>query len=191
METVRAARESGLVSLRLYFMIGLPGERPEDVSAIASLAASVRSQFTGGRKARFVTVSVSPFVPKPWTPFQWCSMDDRRSLRATMQGLARELSRLKGVRFRPQGLRSSILQGALSRGSWRAGLALHGMVFENLSPKSSWDKVGLDFDAEVFAARDRRSVLPWEHLHVAAAREELMEEFEKACEEGQVSPDSL
>ncbi|KPJ59993.1 MAG: hypothetical protein AMJ46_08615 [Latescibacteria bacterium DG_63] len=188
METVRAVSDSGLASLRLYFLIGLPGERQADVSAIPSLVASVCSEFRGGQKARFVTVSISPFVPKAWTPFQWCPMDERRSLQEKMRHLARELSRLKGVRFRPQGLRSSILQGALSRGSWRTGLAIRGMVFEGLSARKAWQEAGLHFESEVFAAKDPQAPLPWDHLGIAATRGKLREEFEKTFKEEKASP---
>ncbi|UCF78558.1 MAG: radical SAM protein [Candidatus Eiseniibacteriota bacterium] len=179
-ETVAAARDSGLASLRLYFMVGLPGEKLEDVMAIVSLVESVSSRFRAGKKARHVTVSVSPFVPKAWTPFQWCPMDERGALRTKMQTLSRQLSRLKGVRFKPQGLRSSFLQAALSRGSWKTGLALHAMVFEGLSARTAWKRAGLEFDSEVFSARELGAALAWDHLDVVPSRERLRKEYEKA-----------
>jgi radical SAM superfamily enzyme YgiQ (UPF0313 family) len=186
METVRVASDSGFVSLRLYFMIGLPGERQEDVAAIPSLVESMYARFRRGRRARFVTASVSPFVPKAWTPFQWCGMDERRSLQEKMQHLSKAFSGLKGVRFKHEGLRSSILQGALSRGSWVTGLALHKMVFEGLSTKQAWHEAGLDFESEVFAAREPRATLPWDHLHAVSARERLREEFERTFGDGRI-----
>jgi len=64
------AREAGLRRLKLYFMVGLPGERDEDVAAIAGLVREVKARLVGGR----LSLSVAPFVPKPHTPFQWAGM---------------------------------------------------------------------------------------------------------------------
>lgn len=183
MEMAGVARDSGLHSLRLYFMIGLPEERTEDVEAIVPLVGEIRSRFLSGRKARRVVVSVSPFVPKAFTPFQWCGMLERNTLEKRMRILSKGFSKMKGVRFSAQSIRSSILEGALSRGDWRTGQALHGMVYENLNPKNAWVKAGLLLEAEVFERRDTKAPLPWEHLLIGPSRKELEEELNRALKE--------
>jgi radical SAM superfamily enzyme YgiQ (UPF0313 family) len=187
MEMAEAARESGIVSLRLYFMIGLPEERPEDIEAIVSLVGAIRSKFLFGKKAGRVgqvVVSISPFVPKAFTPFQWCRMLEEDSLRKRMRSLAKGFAKMKGVRFSGQSVRSSILEGALSRGSWKTAQALYGVVYEDLNPRRAWSKAGLCLEAEVFEKRDTRAQLPWEHLLVGPTRKELEEELKMALQEG-------
>lgn len=180
---VEIARDSGIASLKLYFMIGLPKEEPEDVEAIVSLVGAIRSTFLSGKKARQVVVSASPFVPKAFTPFQWCRMLERDSLDKRMQILTKGLSKIRGVKFGSQSIRGSILEGALSRGDWRVAHALHAMVYENLNFKKAWSKAGLRFENEVFEERDRRAPLPWDHLLIGPARKELEEELDRALEE--------
>jgi len=184
METAEVARESGIVSLRLYFMIGLPEEKPEDIEAIVSLVGAIRTKFLSGRRAGQVAVSVSPFVPKACTPFQWCQMLEEHSLRKRMRSLAKSFSRMSGVRFGAQSVRSSILEGALSRGNWKTAQALCGLVYDNLNPRKAWSNAGLCFEAEVFERKDTEAPLPWEHLLIGPTKRELEEELKRALQEG-------
>jgi radical SAM superfamily enzyme YgiQ (UPF0313 family) len=184
METAEVARGSGIASLRLYFMIGLPEERPEDIEAIVSLVGVIRTKFLAGGKAGHISVSVSPFVPKASTPFQWCQMLDEDSLRKRMQSLAKGFSRMRGVKFRPQSIRSSILEGALSRGNWKTAQALCGVVYDNLNPRKAWSKAGLSFEAGVFEKIDTEAPLPWGHLLIGPTKRELEEELKRALPGG-------
>ena len=183
MEIAEVARQSGIASLKLYFMIGLPEETQEDIEAIVALVGAIRSTFVSGKKARQVVVSVSPFVPKAFTPFQWCRMMERGSLDGRMRILTKGFSKMKGVKFGAQSIRGSILEGALSRGDWRVAQALYKMVYENLSPKKAWSNAGLSFETEVFEKRDTGVPLPWEHLRIGPTRKELEEELNRALDE--------
>ncbi|MFH0777938.1 MAG: radical SAM protein [Candidatus Eisenbacteria bacterium] len=179
-QTVVSAARGGIAALRLYFMIGLPNEAQEDVEAIASLTARIQSAFTGGRKGGAVTVSVSQFVPKAFTSFQWCGMEERPSLRRKSDILKKSISGLRGVRLSVQSLRVSVLEAALSRGNWRTGLALHSAVFEGKSLKAAWRSAGLDMESEAHAGRDPENPLPWEHLCTGRGRRSLREDFNSA-----------
>ncbi len=78
LDAAAALAAAGMERLKLYFMIGLPGERDEDVQAIPALVRSAHEVFAKGRRGARVSVGVSPFVPKPRTPFQWLPMAPER-----------------------------------------------------------------------------------------------------------------
>ncbi len=107
----------------MYFMCGLPSETEEDVAGMAGLALRIRDEVMlprareSGRMGR-ITLSVNPFVPKPWTPFQWAGLADRRWLDAVRRTLDR-LLRPKGVEVEMLSPREAFLQAVLSRGDRR------------------------------------------------------------------------
>src|SRR5262249_37422237 len=97
-EILRAARllaGRGVTALKLYAMIGLPTEPDDDVTAIAALAGRVRECLPGG--VGRITLSINPFVPKPWTPLQWEPMDALDSLRDKARLLKRAADTIPGA----------------------------------------------------------------------------------------------
>ncbi|MCX8073159.1 MAG: radical SAM protein [Candidatus Binatia bacterium] len=118
----------GVPDLKLYFMFGLPEERWEDVEAIAELVAKIRQTLISrdGRRSRVakITVSANPFVPKPWTPFQWDAMMELPELRLRARRLERLLAAISGVRFDCESPREAFYQTLLSRGDRRTALFL-------------------------------------------------------------------
>ncbi len=168
-ETVAAARDSDVKTLKVYFMVGLPDECTEDVDAIVSLTEAISSRFRAGEGRGSVTLSVSPFVPKASTSFQRSPMDDEKTLRFKLERLSRGLRKVPGVRFRSPSVRGALMESAISRGSWRTGLALYNSVFEGLGTRKAWEKAGLSFEDEACKSREEGSALPWDHLESAAA----------------------
>jgi radical SAM superfamily enzyme YgiQ (UPF0313 family) len=112
----------GVGNLKFYFMIGLPEERDEDVLAIADLVARVLER-ARARRTRIgsVTVSLNPFVPKPWTPFQWDPMEDARSIKRKVAMLRTRLTRLGQVELDAESPREAYFQTMVSRGDRRVG----------------------------------------------------------------------
>ena len=110
----------GVGNLKFYFMIGLPEERDEDVFAIADLVAKVLER-ARARRTRIgsVTVSLNPFVPKPWTPFQWDPMQDSRSIKRKVAMLRSRLARLGQVELDAESPRDAYFQTMISRGDRR------------------------------------------------------------------------
>jgi radical SAM superfamily enzyme YgiQ (UPF0313 family) len=106
------AGKAGLKSLRVYAMVGLPGETDQDVVALADLAVRARQALGGGT----VTLSTAPFVPKPHTPLQWEAMAPEPVLRGRLRLLQRLCGRGKGVRSVGEAPKWSRVQGLLSRG---------------------------------------------------------------------------
>lgn len=193
MNAVGAAFASGWSSVKLYFMIGLPGETDEDVLAIADLAKKVQYKYyevTGKRGAK-VTVSASSFVPKPYTAFQWFGQNDLETLRRK-QFLLKDALKVKNITFQYHDAKTGIIEAVFARGDRRVGKALlaawqKGARFDGWSDCFSFERwqeamteAGLDID--FYAARERGmdEVFPWEHIQPAVDRRFLRREWEKA-----------
>ena len=193
MNAVGAAFASGWSSVKLYFMIGLPGETDEDVLAIADLAKKVQYkyfQITGKRGCK-VTVSASSFVPKPYTAFQWFGQNDIETLRRK-QFLLKDALKVKNITFQYHDAKTSVIEAVFARGDRRLGKALllawqAGARFDGWTDCFSyerWQKAIADagLDMNFYAARERgqEEHFPWEHIQPAVARGFLWREWQKA-----------
>jgi radical SAM family uncharacterized protein len=188
MAAAQAAFSQGWEALKLYFMIGLPTETEADVAAIAQLARRVRD--LGGSRSQ-VTVSVSSFVPKPHTPFQWEPQDPPQTLLAK-QALLRRVLRGRGLSLRWHEVGPSWIEGTFSRGdrrmaavleeAWRHGCRLDGWG-EHFRPEL-WEEAfrAAGADPAFYNARRRspEEIFPWDHLDSGATREFLWEENQRA-----------
>ena len=127
-EILRAAEwlvGGGVQSLKMYFMLGLPTEKTEDVEAIAELTAKVHERYCSkGAKVGSLTLSVNAFSPKPWTPLQWEPMEEMAGLRDKFALLKKRLSRLPRVTVDAESPREAYYQTLLSRGDRRTGQIL-------------------------------------------------------------------
>ncbi|HSB68934.1 MAG TPA: radical SAM protein [Candidatus Methylomirabilis sp.] len=182
-EAVDLIAESGVPSVKLYFMIGQPTETTEDVEGIIHLAKTARHRILQKRKDRTrtveITVGVSSFVPKPWTAFQWCAMADVRTLDEKIQHLRRELVRV-GIHFTHDVPKWAYLQGVLSRGDRQVGDLLHLA----LRHAGDWKRAFRDWsrNPDFYACRERplRERFPWDHIEVGTKRERLETEYQRA-----------
>jgi len=182
--TARTAFEAGWRSLKLYFMVGLPTEREEDVKAIVSLAKRVTS--LGGQ----ANVSVSTFVPKAHTPFQWERMIGLEEIYERHRLLKTEL-RGRRLRLKWHEPRMSFLEGVFSRGDRRLGKVLleayrRGCRFDGWTEHLQWKRWLEAFEASgidpLFYLRERyrEETLPWNHLNSGVKTSYLWMEREKA-----------
>jgi len=186
---------AGWRAVKLYFMIGLPGEEEGDLEGIATLAHQV---LRTGKKRGQVTVSLSNFVPKPHTPFQW-----QRQIGPEETALRQEFfkSRLRHrqIQIKWHDARMSRLEGLFSRGDETLGDLVElahrgGCRFDGWSDRfrpEIWDDairaLGIDIAANL-AARSRNAVLPWDHIDAGVERDFLWEEGQKARRE-ELTPD--
>ncbi|MEN6560621.1 MAG: TIGR03960 family B12-binding radical SAM protein [Acidobacteriota bacterium] len=196
------AFEGGWQLVKLYFMVGLPTETDEDVAGIVDL---VRDVLDLGRSILGSTprvhVSVSSFIPKPHTPFQWLGMEDEARLAAKQDLVRRELRRFRTVEVKTHPLNTSVLEAVFSRGDRRLGPVLvdawrRGARFDG------WDdKLDLRAWQDAFAAagidpRDyllplpREAVLPWDHIDTRIRKSRLAAELEAALR-AERTPDCL
>jgi len=176
LQTAAFAGEAGIRQLKLYFMMGLPEEREEDVVAIRTLVENIR-QVPGLRK---IAISVSAFVPKASTPFQWAQMMTEAELRRKMLLLAQGLRPLKGVTFAGESARRSLWQGVLAMGDRRVGQVLWHRQMEGLTWNRAWRKVGVERDFYVHRERSHREVLPWEIIDHGISKAKLWAEYMRA-----------
>ena len=195
-ETARTVFEAGWRHLKLYFMIGLPTETPEDLEGIVSLAR--RLSRVKGRDGPQVNVSVSTFVPKPHTAFQW---EEQIGLEETRARLSFLRERLKGrrLKFKWHKPEQSFLEGVFSRGDRRlSALVLlahrYGARLDGWSDELRFEawlsaarELGLDLEAYL-RARDLTEPLPWDHIDLGVKKEFLLKERERALLQ-EVSPD--
>jgi radical SAM family uncharacterized protein len=197
--TAATAFERGWTSLKLYFMVGLPTETPEDVEGIVRLVEKVRAtiKLSIGRKPP-LRVSVSTFVPKPHTPFQWAAQEDEAGLNAKheiLQGLHH-----KGTKLSWQDPKISLLEAALSRGDRRLGKVIHrawelGSRFDAWTEQfnyANWHRAFADAGLEpgFYAHRERPQdeVLPWSHIDTGVTDAFLKQEYRRALD-GLETPD--
>jgi radical SAM family uncharacterized protein len=180
-------RAHGIPNLKTYFMIGQPTETIEDVEAIPDLAGRMLERLRvldpTGRPFGRLTLSVSSFVPKPWTPFQWAPFDGAESLQAKLEIIKRGVRRFSNVRVLHENPREAALQALLARGDRRVGDFLELAA----AHEGDWRRAlrEWDGDAEFYTTR-RRDVderLPWDHFDVGVKKAGLLREWERAAAE--------
>src|SRR5438128_4771147 len=177
-------RAHGIPNLKTYFMIGQPTETLADVEAIPLLAERMLERLRvldpSGKPFGRLTLSVSSFVPKPWTPFQWAPFDGAESLQAKLEIVKRGARRFSNVRVLHENPREAALQALLARGDRRVGDFLEQAARaggEWRRALREWDG-DLDFHTTRPRALDER--LPWDHFEVGVKKAGLVREWERA-----------
>ncbi|GIW45523.1 MAG: radical SAM protein [Candidatus Binatia bacterium] len=193
----------GVPDLKLYFMFGLPGESLEDVAAIGDLVAKVHALVRNGNRSRVgnITVSANPFVPKPWTPFQWDGMLPIPELKTRAKLLQRLLAKLPGVRVHCESPREAYYQTLLSRGDRRVAAFLaavqraHGDWWACIRAWARRQQEQADWaahlphpDEYVYRCYDERELLPWDFIDHYVTKQYLLAERRKAHAAVQTPP---
>ncbi len=196
LDTASKAFAGGWTSVKLYFMMGLPTETSEDVAAIAELGQKIVNCFYHNPnkpkgKGVTVSVSVSCFVPKPFTPFQWEPQDSIAKLREKQQ-LLRESVTTRKISLSWHDAETSYLEAVLARGDRRLGKALleafrRGFNLDAWSEHFDFDAwmeifrtVGLDPDFYACRRRDEQEIFPWDHIDIGVTKEFLLSENREA-----------
>lgn len=200
-DAVEAAFKAGWSQVKLYFMIGLPTETDEDIHGIADMAYRVVDKYreVKGRRGAKVTVSVSSFVPKPHTPFQWMAQNSSEEI-ARKQAILRQRLKSRDVSLQYHDATTSRLEGVFARGDRRLGPVLlaawkAGAKFDGWSEHFDYDRWVRVFEAQGvdmagYVGRDRGQDEPfaWEHLDTGVNRTFLWREYEKA-QRGELTAD--
>ena len=182
-ETVAQVLEAQIPNLKFYFLIGLPGETREDLEAIIEMCKQCRQLMVQAARARGnigkLIVSVNPFVPKPFTPLQWCAMDSEAELKRKLQFLKRALQRVGNVELIHEAPRWAIWQGILARGDRKLGEVL----LKTLQFRGNWKKAfrELDLSPDFYVHRTRSidELLPWSHFQVGMSQRLLAAEYQQ------------
>lgn len=207
-KSCRMSFENGNSSVKLYFMIGLPTETQDDVTAIADLTAHVVAIFFGvdkSKRNRYITItsSASVFVPKPFTPFQWEAQDSIDTVLKKQQLLRERFKNIKAQVSLHEPYMSSI-EAVLARGDRRLGSVLFELC-QSGEKLSAWDeffdysrwqaafeKCGVDPAFYANRKREFDEILPWDFIETGVDKAYLQKEAEKAhagvttrnCKEG-------
>ncbi len=194
------AFKSGWNRVKLYFMLGLPTETYDDIEDIAKLAESIAEEYyTIPKEERNgkvnIVVSTSLFVPKPFTPFQWVSMNKAEEFtdkKGFLMSKIKEQLNQKSIKYNCHDSEVSVLEGVFARGDRRCGKVLYsayknGCIFDSWSEffdAGKWDKAFLenDIDPLFYTARERSTdeILPWDFIDIGVTKEFLIREYENA-----------
>jgi radical SAM superfamily enzyme YgiQ (UPF0313 family) len=189
----------GVESLKLYFMCALPGEDESDLEGICDLTGRIRDRMVGAGRSRGrvgkIKVSINPFVPKPWTPFQWDAMASVSTARKKMAWLRRHLGRLANVEMESESPREAYLQTLLSRGDRRVA-----EIVEVLARSPDWwspiqamrrgrhETVDLNPDAFVVEEYPHDALFPWDFIDHHIDRDYLWLERRRSIAERETEP---
>jgi len=180
---VSALASEGIEGLKLYFMLGLPGEMDEDVEAIPPLARGLFETFASGRRRVRTSVGLSSFVPKPRTPFQWLPMAGVAELRSKLSFVRRGLSRYSRIDVSAGGPREARREGVLARGGRELSNAIALCVEEGLPWGAALRTAAVDPKTVLDRLRDEGEVFPWDVVDVGLSKERLLASLRKARKE--------
>jgi len=198
-ETCKTAFAGGYTSVKLYFMLGLPTETDEDLKGIADLGQKIVNIYYSmpnkpKGKSVSVSISVSTFVPKPFTPFQFEPQIDEAEIRRRQEYLKSQIT-TKKISLSYHDSSTSFLEGVLARGDRRLGDVIekaykNGCVFDSWTECfdlqkwiEAFDSCGID---PAFYANRKRSfdeINPWDHLDYGITKEFLVRENKTAHKE--------
>ena len=183
-EACDLVRQHGIPNLKCYFMIGLPTETDEDIEAIPDLAARLlarlRAPSPRGEPFGRLTLSISSFVPKPWTPFQWAAFDPVNRLEAKLRTIKAGVRRLYNVRVLHENPREAFLQALLARGDRRVADFLEEAARRDGDWRSALREWAGDADFYTHRERPLDETLPWDHLDVGVRKTGLVREHQRA-----------
>lgn len=191
-EGCRTAFQNNYESVKLYFLCGLPGERLVDLEGIVEMAEHI-ARIGKEIKGRFpkVTASVSNFVPKAHTPYQWNGMQRREYFQWAHSALWKHRT-IRAVNIKCHSVETSLLEGVLSRGdrrtgraielAWRRGARMDGW-HEMLDADRWWQALAecdVDIEKQLHQPYQLMDKLPWDHINVKSGREYLEKEQGRA-----------
>lgn len=199
-ELAREIYGRGWLTIKLYFMIGLPGETEEDIFELIHLCRDVISEGKRihGRKAS-LHINIGTFIPKPHTPFQWQSLEKSETIELK-QRMLRDHLRQPGIKVNWPDHKNTMLEGWLSRGdrriaevilrAWEKGAKFDAWQdqFKFEVWESSFSECGLDPDFYVHRKRSLDEVFPWDIINIGVKKEFLVREY-KWSQEGRLRPD--
>lgn len=186
-DTLLFAYQMGWRAIKLYFMIGLPSEQPEDITAIKELINKVRKT---ANRLNF-SITVSPFVPKAQTAFQWEPMFPSEYFK----NVIRDINKFVPADIRAHNHSSSIIEAFLARADRRVSKAIYtawqkGMRFDQWKDKFNFEvwlesikESGFDLNFYVYRRRGFDEVLPWQHINLGVDKQFLYNDYQNGIKE--------
>ncbi len=179
---VALAADAGIPNIRLYIMVGLPTEDDADIAAIAELARATRRHMAAHGSRGRLTLSINPFIPKPFTPFQWLPMAPQPLVEERLAAIRAALKADKNTEILVEPPKEAYIQGILSRGDRRLGPVL--LEAHRRGGPKHWFRAlaaaGLDEAFYLYRERPADETLPWQHLDMGLEPGYLLKELERA-----------
>lgn len=188
--TVRLGLAAGIRHFKLYIMLGLPFEEQEDIEAIIDLANRLKDYMEEQGSKGTLTLSVNPFVPKPFTPFQWVPMAERKYVERSLKYLARSLHRRKHIEVNAESAKEAYVQGVLARGGRPVAEALlrAAAMGGAKSFRKAMQELALAPEQELFREREAGEIFPWARLDMGFGADYLWAELQRAREMKKTPP---
>ena len=184
---ISIAAEAGMRHIKLYYMIGLPGETDEDITETVDMILRMRAKMDAvGSKGELI-ISVNGFVPKPFTPYQWAPLCNVRTLKKRFKMLSDGLKKEKRIKLITESLKETVIQSVLARGDRRLGELLLEAHASGQNLKSVLKQHSLDAEEMVEREIALDAPLPWQHLDMGVTMDYLRLELERS-EQGKFTP---
>ena len=184
--------ENGIPNLKLYFMVGLPSETILDVDAVIQLVKKIKHQFLRSSRTRkkigHITVSLNSFVPKPFTPFQWCAMDEVGVLKTKIKKIKTELKKVANLRINSDVPRWAYIQALLSRGDRKVADILSLAHTNRGNWAQTFKSLPVNPDFYVYRERSMNERFPWDFINHGIKKSFLQREYQRALQ-GLTTPD--
>jgi radical SAM superfamily enzyme YgiQ (UPF0313 family) len=186
LDTIDHCAAHGIFGVRLYFMVGLPTEKDEDIEAIIDLVKQIRHRFISMAKDTTrmgeITISINPFIPKPWSSFQWVPMEEEGVLKERLKRIRRELRKEPNVYVNHGLPKWAYLQTLFSRGDRRVGRFLDTPEVSRTDWKQLFRASSLNPDFFVYRKRPRDELFPWDFIDHGVSKEFLYGEYQRAMQ---------
>ena len=164
-------------------MIGLPFEDEEDIAGIIDLAERTLALMKEKRADGILTLSINPFVPKPFTPFQWMPMAEEKYLKKSLLFIKDRLKKHRNIKIIAESVREAMTQGILARGGRELSATIAKIVEgENRTPTDFLREIKKTGKTAFYLTRerDKDEVFPWETLDMGFSREYIYGELKRA-----------
>jgi len=168
-------------------MIGLPTETADDAESIALLCKQIKQRFLKSSRIKKnigkITVSINPFIPKPFTPFQWAAVDDLQTLKNKIKIIKDGLKRVANIRVHTDNPRRSYIQALFSRGDRKIAQLLMAADRNSWNWTKTLKESALNPDGYVIRERSLGALLPWDFIEHGIDKSYLIKESKKGREE--------
>ncbi len=177
LNAIELLKETSIRILKLYYLIGLPGETEADISAIVSTVAEIAEIWNSSMKGREIRLSVNGFVPKPFTEFQWASMNTQRELNRKRKCIKKGLQKYPGIIITPKSSKQEILQGYISLTDEKNFDVLIKMIKENINLDQATNALNRPYHSLLFQDRKLNTPLPWDWIEAPISKSILWQRF--------------
>lgn len=173
---------AGIRNFRLYIMIGLPFEEEEDIQAIIDMAVKLKDYMESKKNKGVLTLSINPFIPKPFTPFQWLPMAPIKTVEQYLKKIRTALRSRKNIDVIAESPKEAYIQGVLSRGDRRVSEVLYAahQMGGSKAFKRAMKQAGLSPAFYLYRERPETEIFPWARLDMGLHQAYLYEELKRA-----------